>query len=294
MPLVCTWASLVHVLKESTLSTILFLFVVGFDLYSHAGISTHYVPSTRVEDFLESLCLSNLALESLPAYIEQFSAEYEPYSLSSIMKNINQCFSAPSLGDIFKRLKLINNEWSMETLETIKKMSPTALAVTFELYHRGSDSSFKTCFRTEYNLAKNFLEKVPDLPEGIEAKLVKKLKSAKWNPESIDLVTKEQIQSLFSSNTKLLDELEFHNNIDFEDYPHRDLALPTFEQIKQLVNRNRSRSSWREILDQYCIDHHHKLGLREKIESIMSKHVKTREDLEKDNRIAVSGLNWTD
>ena len=132
---------------------------------------------------VESLAqASSLDLKNLPDYIEQFSGELEPYSLEGKPSHlINQCFSASTVADIVLRLKRLSEgkeaelspaaiDWATKTLKTLETMSPTALVATLALLHRGKGATLKECLSMEFNLAKNFLEKVPDLREGFPSK----------------------------------------------------------------------------------------------------------------------------
>ncbi|PJF18648.1 3-hydroxyisobutyryl-CoA hydrolase, mitochondrial [Paramicrosporidium saccamoebae] len=261
-------------------------------IYSHAGIATHFVPSVRVDDLVESLSHSDVAPEALAEYIEQFAGEEQPFSLQTRLDDINQYFSAPTLQKVISQLENREDEWAKNTLKTILTMSPTASLVTMKMLRLGREMSFRDCLRMEYILAKNFLERVADLREGVSAKLVRKEKSANWMPAKLEDVSEEFIDSLFKGLS--IPSLDFSNTVDFDDYPHQDNALPSTRRIKTLVSQNRNLKSWQEVADQHCILHHHKRGLRQRLYETMEKHVKTREQIEKTGLLAVNGLNWTD
>jgi hypothetical protein len=196
------------------------------------------------------------------------------------------------LQKVISHLESGEDEWSKNTLKTILSMSPTASLVTMKMLRLGREMSFRDCLRMEYALAKNFLEKVADLREGVFAKLVRKEKSANWTPAKLEDVSGEFIDSLFKGSS--ISSIDFSNTIDFENYPHQDNALPSVRRIKTLVNQNRNCKSWQEVADQHCVIHHHKRGLRQRLYEAMAKHVKTREQIEKTGLLAVNGLNWTD
>lgn len=252
---------------------------------------------------MESLIASpSLDLGNLSEYLEQFSGELESYGLEPILPAINRCFSAPKVLEILKRLQTLSNSttdeshkvWAQDTLGTLGKMSPTAMEATLHLLKRGQGCSIKECLQMEFNLAKNFLEKVPDLREGVTSKLIRKQKSASWNPPTLENISERDIESLFFRNTSALNHLHFVNERDFRHYPHEDNALPSTERIKVLINTNRNHTSVQEVIDEYCRKHHEKLGLRSRLRAVISQHVKSREQLEREGMVAVNNLVWKD
>lgn len=244
---------------------------------------------------IESLSQSNVPVEQISAYIEQFSGEYEEYNLAKHLKDVNHCFSALSISEMMSRLEEYpKDSWVGGVLRTLKKMSPTAVVTTISLLRRGKTKTFKNCLKMEYTLAKAFLDRVPDLKEGIIGKLVHKSKAVTWNPSSFEAVDTSFINGLFEENRRNGDQLNFSNDIDFEQYPHRDTTLPTVEEIRQIVQLNRNVSKPEIVIEEICRARHNKVGLRQKLESVMSEHVVTREVMEKEGRTAVNSLNWRD
>ena len=245
---------------------------------------------------------SSLDLNNLAAYIEQFSGELGPFTFEMVLPSINRCFSAPKIEDILLRLEVVKREgdpldqkWATDTLQTLSLMSPTALAATLQLLQKGQGFTFKECLNMEFNLAKNFLERVPDMREGITAKLVKKPKEpVQWNPPSISKVKESTISQLFTRNATVLTHIDFLSDRDYQQYPHAENSLPTTDRIKALIETNRHQTSLEQVIDQYCAKHHEKLGLRRLLNNVIQRHVKTREQLEKQGLNSLSGLAWKD
>lgn len=246
---------------------------------------------------LESLANLDHGAENLSAYLEQFSGDLQEFSLADRMSLINKCFSPLSYRNIVGSLEAADKEDAGRAsgmLDTLKTMSPTALFATLALLRRGKGMSFKHCLEMEYTLAKNFMRHVPDLKEGITAKLVRKEKAGQWRPASFTDVSENSIESLFAPEPTDLDRLEFLNDTDYDQYPHCDNALPSRQRIKQMVLENRNLASCKELIESICSAHHQKQGLRAKLERVMKEHVRSREELEKSGRMAVSSLTWVD
>lgn len=190
--------------------------------YSHAGLATHYIPSHRLDDVLESLAEGLIELplnnpsatsKTIDSLLNQFRGDLEPYTLAPIQETIDRAFLAPNLNTVISRLReFIWSEdknissWAQETLNlfinptessSAALLSPTALHTTFSLLQKGSTSTLKTALRTEIALAQNYFEKVDDLYTGIDAKLIQKHGIPLWNPSKLDQVDPFFIKSLF-------------------------------------------------------------------------------------------------
>lgn len=248
---------------------------------------------------VESLANLDHGADHIATYLEQFSAEaLPPFSLTfKQVQIVEECFSKATVPEIMQSLDVLakNKEdvWCAEILTLLRTMSPTSLAVTLSLLQRAKGTTFKGCLSMEYELAKKFISSVPDMREGVAAKLIRKEKVASWNPASLDNVSMQFVSSLFQSSSDG-DRLEFSNDIDFEDYPHRDNALPSVERLKQFTCENRHLQS-REVLIKKLLDAgHHKLGLAEKLQTGISAHVRTRKEVESAGRTAASNLTWID
>lgn len=76
--------------------------------------------------------------------------------------------------------------------------------------------TFKQCFEQEAAMAITFFESIPDLKEGIEAKLIRKSNDPKW--ENLD---KNMMDEMLTRKH----QLPFYNDVDFHNYP-MNYALP--------------------------------------------------------------------
>lgn len=178
--------------------------------FSHAGLATHFIPSHRIPDALESLASSlpiKATAEHVNTVLNQFSDELVPFTLEPLQDSIDRAFLAPNMSTILSRLREMSgskdsvvSKWASETINLLTgpALSPTALHTTLSLLQRGSLSSLKTALRTELSLAQHYVDKVDDLYKGIDAKLVQKHGNPKWTPETIDQVDPNFIRTLFS------------------------------------------------------------------------------------------------
>lgn len=182
--------------------------------FSHAGLATHYIPSHRLKDVLESLSdgLLNLpaknTISTIDRLLNQFRGDLEPYTLAPIQDAINRAFVAPNVATIISRLRELASSsdasistWAQSTLtlmtEEGSSLSPTAIQTTFALLQRGSTATLKSALRNEIALAQNYFDKVEDLYTGIDAKLIKKHGKPAWSPAKLEQVDLNFIKSLF-------------------------------------------------------------------------------------------------
>lgn len=187
-------------------------------LSSHAGLATHYIPSHRLEDVLESLSSGLIDIPNNPTtltktidkLLNQFRGDLEPYTMEPIHDAIDRAFLAPNVQTIISRLKEISSlkgstqeiaTWAQETLNLLTSsdspLSPTSICTTFALLQKGSTSTLKTALRNEITLAQNYFDKVEDLYTGIDAKLIQKHGKPSWNPPKLEQVDPLFIKSLF-------------------------------------------------------------------------------------------------
>ena len=99
------------------------------------------------------------------------------------------------------------SEFGKETLETLRKMSPTSLMVTLEGLRRGANlPNLAEVLKMEYRLSQGFMRN-KDFYEGVRSVLVDKDHSPKWEPASLDAVSDDMVLSYFESLGE--NELEF-------------------------------------------------------------------------------------
>ncbi|RWS04455.1 enoyl-CoA hydratase-like protein [Dinothrombium tinctorium] len=179
--------------------------LTGRDLFK-AGIATHFIVSERLNDLekdllrLEKPDLNNID-KVLIKYQEQWEADYKKeFTLKPYIGRINSAFGdAKNVEQIFENLKRDTSEWAKQTLETLQKMSPTSLKVTFRELHEGANMSLPECLRMEYRISQKFMM-TDDFFEGVRAMLVDKTHNPKWNPPTLAQVTDEVVNSYFETS----------------------------------------------------------------------------------------------
>ncbi|VDL83471.1 unnamed protein product [Nippostrongylus brasiliensis] len=105
--------------------------------------------------------------------------------------------NAGSVEEILGNLRKENSKWAQDQLNTLSKMSPTSMKVTFKQIENGAKMSFSKVFTMEYRLTQRALED-HDFHEGCRAILIDKDKNPKWKPATLEEVSDEHIERYFS------------------------------------------------------------------------------------------------
>ncbi|RUS28909.1 ClpP/crotonase-like domain-containing protein, partial [Jimgerdemannia flammicorona] len=251
---------------------------------SHAGIATHYVPSSRLQALEDRLAeLETSDNEVINMAIEEFVGEFDPhykYPLSgNVRRSIDRCFRGDTIGEIVEALKEDKFEWAKVTLETLMKMSPTSLTVTLQQIRKGADMTISECFRMEFNL--NFWQRVvftshnpfiipsrstlqvsPDFREGVTSLLVNKpATTPTWNPPTLSEISDTDVlNSYFFAPSP--NELSLLTSKDLSTL-HSRYALPTEKDIERVVTG--------EVKGWFSRDRRGKQGVREKVVEVLER-----------------------
>ncbi|XP_017491553.1 PREDICTED: 3-hydroxyisobutyryl-CoA hydrolase, mitochondrial [Rhagoletis zephyria] len=178
----------------------LFLGLTGFRLKGDdvlkAGIATHYCESTKLGDLQNDL-LNCKDADIVPNILEKYnSPSKNDFILNAVMDKINKCFTANSVEEIVENLKRDGSDWSNKTLETLGKVSPLSLKVTFRELELGSKLLLPQCLKMEYRMVVRHLED-SDFKEGVRALLIDKDQMPRWNPSTLEAVTEERVDWFF-------------------------------------------------------------------------------------------------
>ncbi|XP_020713619.1 3-hydroxyisobutyryl-CoA hydrolase, mitochondrial isoform X1 [Ceratitis capitata] len=178
----------------------LFLGLTGFRLKGEdllkAGIATHYCESAKLEDLQNDL-LNCKDADTVQEILEKYNTPTKKeFVLNEVMDKINTCFTADSVEEIFENLKKDGSDWANKTLETLNKVSPLSLKVTFRQLNLGSQLLLPQCLKMEYRMVVRHLED-SDFKEGVRALLIDKDQKPKWNPPTLESVTQERVDSFF-------------------------------------------------------------------------------------------------
>ncbi|KAJ3057558.1 hypothetical protein HK097_000024 [Rhizophlyctis rosea] len=222
-----------------------------------AGIATDLIPEERIPAFVERLCATPTSdIRAINLITDEFvrgspsEKDWEEWGLNGhLQKAFERCFKNEKLQDIFKALEKENTEWAKDTLQRMRKYSPTYMKVVVEELKRGKKKDLASCFRMEYRIAKAFL-KTRDLQTGVKSVLIDKTKEPpEWNPPLDQVLDKKalpdsEVQATFFDGSVKGEEdwdeevrdLGLWDGRTYMDYPHRTVAgLPREEDVRVVV-----------------------------------------------------------
>jgi enoyl-CoA hydratase/carnithine racemase len=171
-----------------------------------AGILDAHVPSARMNDLQAALGAADLsgpdANRKADAVIARFATATEMPALPAMMRDIDRCFSAESVAEIEAKLKKQGGEWADKQLAALLKLSPLAMAITLEQLKRCANRSFEDSMTIEYRMSQAAMRPDHDFFEGVRALLIDKDQKPKWNPPTIEGVTRAMVEAHFKPVSK--------------------------------------------------------------------------------------------
>ena len=163
----------------------MYIGLTGQRLFAHdllkSGIATHYVSTEKIPELEERL--NNMdSTDDIEKILSQYT-EFPDDSKSLLKQHelaIEKCFhTSKTLSEITEALTeesssgSVSAEWAQKTLDTLNKMSPTSMLVTYHQLKRGAGKSLKDCLEMEFRISQRCMAG-PDFTEGIRAVLVDK------------------------------------------------------------------------------------------------------------------------
>uniref|UniRef100_A0A1A8M8K9 3-hydroxyisobutyryl-CoA hydrolase n=1 Tax=Nothobranchius pienaari TaxID=704102 RepID=A0A1A8M8K9_9TELE len=186
----------------------LFLALTGFRLkgrdVQRAGVATHFVESNKIPDLEKELvdlkCPSNADISKLLEFHQKQSSldSEKPFVLEKHLSEIDRLFSSSSVEGIMQNLRADGSDFANEQAETLSKMSPTSLKITFKQLQLGAALSLQDVLVMEYRLSQACMRGC-DFHEGVRAVLVDRDQNPKWNPSTLDQVSDQLVDKYFSS-----------------------------------------------------------------------------------------------
>jgi len=160
------------------------------------GLATHAVASAG----MEPLRLALIEGASIEDVLAQASVDPVPAPLSAERSVIDSCFGAESVSAVLQRLDEAadkGSEFAAKTAAGMRTKSPTSMCIAFEQVRRGASLDFEEAMRTEFRIVSRIGEG-KDFFEGVRAVLIDKDNQPRWEPATLDAVTREEIDRYFA------------------------------------------------------------------------------------------------
>lgn len=164
------------------------------------NIATHKISHDALPDVIEALAqeaFGSDAKAKVSKIIERFCITTNRFSFSKHQDEIDNCFSKHSIEDILHALQHSSNELCRDTVNILKRKSPTSLKVSLRAMQQGEHLNFDECMQQEYRIACHFM-RTHDFFEGIRAIIIDKDQSPRWSPASIATVSEYEVEQYFA------------------------------------------------------------------------------------------------
>jgi enoyl-CoA hydratase len=164
----------------------------------HAGIATHYVPSSDLGRLTEG--------NDSVAALEDLAGDPGPSPLAAERDRIDRIFGLESVAGIITALEADGGEWAAKTLAILRTKAPLSLCVSFRQLREGRDLDFESVMVMEYRLSQRFMAD-HDFFEGVRAIIIDKDNEPRWRHGAIDDVMEAEVDTYFAPLG--LDDLTF-------------------------------------------------------------------------------------
>ena len=148
-----------------------------------AKIATQYIPTSGMDAAIaDLLALAQPGKADIHAVLTEHADVPDDGTISALRPDIERLFVGHrDLEELLHALKIEAGAFAEATLETLQKVSPTSVALTWKQFHDGAEMSFDDVMRTEFRVASRLMEN-GDFFEGVRAQIIDKDRNPKWGP----------------------------------------------------------------------------------------------------------------
>ncbi|KAJ7962084.1 3-hydroxyisobutyryl-CoA hydrolase-like protein 1, mitochondrial [Quillaja saponaria] len=181
------------------------------------GLATHYSLSTRlpiIEEQLRNLVTNDPSV--IAATLEKYCEVVYPdnNSIFQRIETLNECFGHDTVEEIVHALEnevsRTNDAWCISTLNRLKEASPLCLKVSLRSIREGRFQTLDQCLAREYHMSLQGISR--DFCEGVRARVVDKDMAPKWDPPTLEQVSKDMVDQYFSPLSEFEPGLELPTN----------------------------------------------------------------------------------
>lgn len=170
----------------------------------YCGLADWFVDSSRLatlDERLDALKWSEQPLKDLQGVLAKLGTQaLDNPPLAALRPAIDHFFALPDVGSIMEQLRAVTvadtHAWAVSTADLLATRSPLAMAVTLEMLRRGRHLSLEDCFAMELHLDQQWFDR-GDLIEGVRALIIDKDKQPRWNPATVDALSRSRVDPFF-------------------------------------------------------------------------------------------------
>lgn len=164
------------------------------------GLIQHKVQSHDLENIIAAIAhenFSNDANASVTRVLQSFEQKVENAKIRSLFATVEQCFMEETMEAITTKLACLSDEIADGILAELNKKSPLSLKVSLRAMQEGARRNFDECMMQEYRLVARFLQG-HDFVEGIRAVIIDKDQCPQWQPDTLERVSADAVNSYFA------------------------------------------------------------------------------------------------
>jgi enoyl-CoA hydratase/carnithine racemase len=165
-----------------------------------AGIATHYAPTEKHESLEAALLSTRLGAHAhadIETVLDDFSGDPGHAGVNDLRPQIARHFEGyETLDALMAALKADGGDFAKETLDTLLRMSPTSMRITFEQMKRGRRLDFNDTMKMEFRIARRVMDG-HDFYEGVRAQIIDKDRTPIWSPLTLENVSDSDVAHYF-------------------------------------------------------------------------------------------------
>jgi enoyl-CoA hydratase len=159
------------------------------------GIATDYVESARIPELKAAIIAAPGDVETL---LTQFEGDAGRPPVAAHQDEIHKHFGHNTLEAIFAALETAGTEWAAEQLAVLKTKSPQSMKVSLRQLQFGAVApTFADNMAMEYRICGRVVVS-HDFREGVRAVLVDRDNAPRWDPPTLEGVTKPMLDAIFA------------------------------------------------------------------------------------------------
>lgn len=171
----------------------------------YCGLADWFVHSEKLATLDERLDKHEWGenpLKDLQSLFAKLGVQTLPHPpMDTLRPAIDHFFGLPDIASMIEQLQQVtvanSHQWALNTAQLMSSRSPLAMSVTLEMLRRGRHLTLEHCFAMELKLDAQWFEH-GDLIEGVRALLIDKDKAPRWNPATLQELSRERVERFFS------------------------------------------------------------------------------------------------
>ena len=164
------------------------------------GLADYYVPFDKIGELMGILETADDA-QSIDLIIRRYVGEPPASPLAENASWVKDVFGRSSVEEIVDGVReqaATGNEFATEVLKALEHNSPTGMKVGLRAIRLAKTQELQETLEQDFYLVLNAMNRGHDMYEGIRAQVVDKDRQPKWQPDSLEGVSEELVDSFFA------------------------------------------------------------------------------------------------